>query len=252
MPQPLSVELLEAENRCSDCLVMELAGDLVQPERRGIFRRLSNLAATEQIDLHLTIQFNEQWEVLPLGRIKFGLKGGELRLKLRNGEIPLAAPESGAPLEVSVSKERQEQGSSENQSGVEASLSEGKTGVKATLGAKEVMGTVDKFQFVSGQVTTKGSATEPAWFFEVETGEPVLKGLLKQAKLGTLSVTAKPCRIEATFEISIRDVFVTEAEGLWSPNISRIKRVTIDRLLASWLLKSKLVPHVSRVVLSYG
>jgi hypothetical protein len=46
---------------------------------------------TRQIDLHLTINFDEQWESLKEGRIRFGLKGGELRLKLKNSEIPYDA-----------------------------------------------------------------------------------------------------------------------------------------------------------------
>lgn len=65
-PQP------EPENRCPDCLWMELEEVPV---------------ASGQHDLYLTIHFNEQWEPLLNGRVKFGLKGGELKLKLENGEI---------------------------------------------------------------------------------------------------------------------------------------------------------------------
>ncbi|QSJ18245.1 hypothetical protein JYQ62_05345 [Nostoc sp. UHCC 0702] len=62
----------QPENRYPDCLYMELEAIEVQ---------------SGQIELPVTIRFNEQWEPLLNGRVKFGLKGGELKLKLENGEI---------------------------------------------------------------------------------------------------------------------------------------------------------------------
>lgn len=115
------------------------------------------------------------------------------------------------------------------------------------------------FQFTAYQVTTKGSEENPAWVFEVETGEPDLKGLLKpdlkgllkNASLGTLNVTAKPCRVEATFEVSKRDVYLSDAEGLWPQNISRNKKAVLERMIALRLLESKLKPYLSQAQLQY-
>jgi hypothetical protein len=59
---------------------------------------------THQIDLHITIIFNEQWESLKDGRIKFGLKGGELRLKLENGEIPYEYRKLSGSFKLSIPK----------------------------------------------------------------------------------------------------------------------------------------------------
>jgi len=249
-PQP------QPENKCPDCLYMELEGILLQPEPQGrgiskLFQPKQKSSEPDQIDLHLTINFNEQWEPLRGGRVKFGLKGGELRLKLENSKIPYESRELAGKLELSVQKERQQQEASEKQSGIEASLVESKPGVKANVGSKETAGTTDKFQFTDCQITTKGSEENPAWVFEVETGEPVLKGLLKNEKLGTLDVKTKPCRVEATFEVSKRDVHLTDGEGLYPPDISRNKRAIIERTIALHLLKSKLEPYLSRVVLQY-
>ncbi|MBK1987800.1 hypothetical protein A0J48_009660 [Sphaerospermopsis aphanizomenoides BCCUSP55] len=66
-PQP------QHENRYPDCLYMELQAIPVNPD---------------QIDLPVTMHFNEQWEPLLNGRVKFGVKGGQLKLKLKNCKIP--------------------------------------------------------------------------------------------------------------------------------------------------------------------
>jgi hypothetical protein len=91
----------------------------------------------------------------------------------------------------------------------------------------------------------------PVWIFEEEMGEPVLKGGLNQVKLGTLNILTLPCRVEATFEVSKRDVCLTDAEGLWSPDISRNKRAVLDRLIIQRLLEPKLKPYLSRAELHY-
>ena len=81
-PQP------EPENKYPNCLYMELAGTFVQPNNPAHLAFWTTSIQKQPIDLYLTIHFNEQWVSLDQGRVKFGLKGGELRLKLSNGEIP--------------------------------------------------------------------------------------------------------------------------------------------------------------------
>jgi hypothetical protein len=63
---------------------MKLVGKTVK-SRQWLLQQQSVL---EAIELNLTLSFNEQWEQLPAGRIKFGIKAGELRLTLKNGTIP--------------------------------------------------------------------------------------------------------------------------------------------------------------------
>jgi hypothetical protein len=48
-------------------------------------------AQTQQLDIHLSLNFNEHWEPLLGGRVKFGLQGGTLKLYLENCEIPVAS-----------------------------------------------------------------------------------------------------------------------------------------------------------------
>lgn len=88
--------------------------------------------------------------------------------------------------------------------------------------------------------------------FAVKQREPVLKGLLNQAKLGTLKVTGKSCRLEAMFQVSPRDLSLTDAEGLWRHDISPNKLAVIERKLIVFLWSAKLKPYLSQAQLCYN
>ena len=223
----------------------------MQPEKQEISKRHPQSAATEQINLYLTLQFKEQRELLLGGRFKFGLKGGKLSLKLENCELSLESRHLGGLIKLLVPQERQAQQGSDNQSRVKASLPENKPTVKGNLATQKTAERTDKFQFIVCQVTTNNSEENPAWVFEVETDEAVLKGILNKAKLGTLNVTAKPFRVEATFEVSPQDVYMTDAEGLWPKNISKKRKAVIERAIIRHLIERKLKPYLSRQELRY-
>jgi hypothetical protein len=243
----LTMLQLKLENRCPDCLYIKLTGT-------------PKPSISNRIELHLTINFNEQWQNIIGGRVKLGLKGGELRLNLRNCTMPYESRELTGSLANAIEKTRQEQAANKTHLGIEAKLSNlavvptltAKTGIKASASTETSQEITDEFEFTTCQITTKGSEENPAWAFAVGTGEPVLKGLLKNAMLGTLNVEVKPCLVKATFEVSRRDVYVTDAEGLWSPDISRNKRAVLERAIALLLLQSKFQPYLSQVELSYG
>ncbi|WP_287254805.1 tetratricopeptide repeat protein [Moorena sp. SIO4E2] len=234
--------LLIEENKFPDCVTMDLK---VKPVSTGIFSSRKR----KQLKLYLTIQFNEQWVQMPLGRVRFGLKGGELRLRLKNGKIPLEARNLSGSFDPDVEKERRQQESQENHSKVEASWDKNPPGVKANHGHKNTGGTTDGFQFIDPEITTTGPEETPAWVFEVKTGQPVFKGLLNEVELGTIDVMAKPCYIEATFEVFKPDVYLTGSEGLWSPEISSKQREVLDRKIALLILEHQLKPYLSKVVL---
>ncbi len=250
-PQP------EPENKCPDCLYMQLEGIPVQPDSQDHLEFWQS-TQTPKINLHLTISFNEQWESLRKGRVKFGLKGGELRLKLENSEIPYEFRELTGSLELSIQTERQELKASKEQKGrevrrdtVNSSLNGSKTPAQPQADTKQKSRNTEQFQVTVCHVATKVSEENPAWVFEEEVGGLVLKGYLKKAKLATLNVIALPCRVEATFEVSKRDVCLTDAEGLWPPDLSRNKRAVLDRLIVQRLLEPKFKPYLSRAELRY-
>lgn len=239
---PFPASQPQAQNKCPDCVYVKLTGRF-------------KLSPATQIELYLTINFNEQWENIIGGRVKFGLKGGELRLKLKNGTIPYESRELTGSLELSLQKKRVEQEGNKAQTEIEAVFSDvvatPAAGVKTKMKTEQTQGKTDEIHFFVCQVTTKGDEEKPAWAFAVETGQLVLKGLLKQALLGTVNVKAKPCWIEATLEVSKRDIYITDAEGLWPPDISRNKRAVLERLIAWRLLESRFQPYLSRVELRY-
>lgn len=206
-------------------------------------------STTTQINLHLTIQFNEQQEQLLEGRIKFGLKGGKLSVKLKNGKISLSSKHLSGSYKLAIQQERQQE-KSENQS-VDTSLSEGKLEGKTNPTPKNTTGRTDNIQFTTCQVTIKGSEEIPVWVIGVESTESVLKGLLKNALLATINVKAKPCYVEAIFHVLPQDVCLSEAEGIWPQNISKKRRLIIERAIVRHFFKRKLMPYLSRQQLRY-
>lgn len=191
MQEPLStMPLLESQNKYPDCLSMKLEAIPVH----------SGSTDTHELDLYLTLEFNEQWESLLGGRIKFGFKSGELKLKLEGGEFSLVSGEFSAAF---------------------------------------------------CQVTKKDLTENPVWVFEPKPGETFLKGLLNQAKLGTLKLSDKPCRFEANFEVLPQHVSVRAAENLWRHDISPNKLAVIERKLVVLLTSAKLQPYPSQAQLCY-
>lgn len=235
MQQPLLTQSQPhpLENRCPICLSMKLEGTAVEPD---------------QIDLYLTINFNEQCEHLTNGNVRFGLKGGKLKLRLENGKIPYELRELTSSVELFIQEQRQESEASKTQGRVAASASEGQAGTKVRIATEQSESRIARFS--TCQVTTKGSPQYPAWIFAVEN-EPILKGSLNNMKLATLKVIALPCFVEATFEVSLRDVYITETDRLWSQSINKNQLAVLKRGIASFLLKQKLQPYLSQVELRY-
>lgn len=251
MPQP------EPDNKFPDCLSMKLEGI---PIHRDIPDYLEFLptSRTQQIELYLTLNFNEQWESLRQGRIKFGLKGGELRLRLEGGQIPYEFRELSGSVELALPSPMPDPDENQPPTGIEdlisatnSVLEETQTDIQAQAGTGEPLPSGEQVQVSVCHVTKKVSEENPAWVFEEERGQPILKGWLNGVKLATLKAIAFPCRVEATFEVSKRDVCLTDAEGLWPPDISRNKRAVLDRLIIQRVLEPKFKPYLSRAQLHY-
>lgn len=208
MQQPFTVALLpKAENKCLGYLFMKLEGIPVQPEKSAILALKPTSPPKEQINLYLTLKFDEQRELLLGSRLKFGLKGGELHIRLKNGKMPLAS--------------------------------------------REFEASTDPFPLAGCQMTTKGSEENPSWVFAVEKSADVLSGLVKNVKLGTLDVTAKPCYVEVSFDVLPHHIHLTETVGLWSPTISKKRRAVLERGIARHFFERKLKPYLSQQVLRY-
>jgi len=252
MPSPISpLSQPEPENNCADCLYMTLAGIPVQPVEHPDYLEFLQPFPTPQIDLYLTLKFSQQWESLPQGRIQFGLKGGALRLRIEGGEIPyesriMGSMELGVPT---VETDSPANRPIRDRTSPEFDLPTLDLQGNGVTGQPSLNGEPNHYSIC--HITTKVTEENPAWIFEEERGQPVLNGWLNQVKLGTLSVSALPCRVDATFEVSRRDICLTHVDRLWSPEISRNKRAVLDRLIIQQLLERKFKPYLSRVELHY-
>lgn len=174
------MHLLESQNLYPDCLLMQL-----------------NLKPTEsdKFDLELNLSFNEQWQSLLNGRLKFGLKGGQFSLNLNNAKIYTETPEFGQVFNIILL---------ENHNNL-------------------------------------------SWRLALKTSHSVFKGNLEAIKLGSISPEASPVNLTAIFTVSVADISLTDAEGLWKHDISPNKHAILERKLAQFLWKTKFNPYVSRV-----
>ena len=168
----------------------------------------------EQIDLSLCIDFHEQWQPINTGRVKFGFKGGKLNIQLANGEM---LPIASQPSDV------------------------------VQLSPKDSSAS----QSIECQVLTQGTAQSPAWMWQGKTGISVLQGSLKQAELGTVQVTGKPCCIDAVFTVSPADIYLTSAQGFWPHSITPNQLAVLERKLVLFLLEFHFQPYLSRVLWQY-
>ena len=212
----------------------------------------------EEIDIVLTINFNEQWQEIRGGRVKFGISSGELRLNLTHGVMPYELRGLSGDLPLNISKERQSQGSTLEKRGNQGNVGgylRGKAEVPTigfSMAQETTVGQSEKFNITDWQVSTKGDLTTPSWVFEVRTGSPVLKGLLSKEKLGTMELSGVQWKVEAMFVVpTLKNIQITEAEGPWLRNAPIEKRKAFELGLAKLLLKHRLTPFLSRLELSY-
>jgi hypothetical protein len=222
---------LESHNKYPDCLWMQLEA-IPLP---------SVAAETQQLDIHLSLNFNEHWEPLLGGRVKFGLKGGMLKLNLENCEIPVASRQLVGSFKLSLIEEKPQ-----IQTSAEVLFPENQAVVIKSANAETIKETDCTFCHIS----TIGDDTTPAWIFALERGKPVLKGLLKSANLGRFS--AKSLRIAAVFEVAKEDIYLTDAEGLWPHDITPNQHSILERILTIYLQANKLQPALCWALLSYN
>ena len=247
-----AIAVTEHENRCPECLHLEISGEVVTTKGRFPNR---NKSEPDVIELFVMINFNEQWVDFSFGRVKFGLSGGELRLKLENGKMPYKSRSEALKklLEKEVSVERQLGGEQERKSQVEGSLPVdlSKANLKGVGEERQKDSRSDKFQLKMAQISHKGADDQPVWVFENKTGEPVLIGELADS-LGRMLIKGIPWEVEATFTPEMRQVVITGLENLFKDDIFGRKLKAFELGFAKLFLKHKKTqPYLTRQVLRY-
>ena len=224
---------LRPENRFPRCLRMELDLSLIQ--QKGIIERIRQ-TKLEQIYLILNIHFGEHQEEIHYGsgNVTFGIKRGELRIKLINGEVPLKNIKLKDEFPTVIETEIQKELERERQSGVKVVFKN----PDITAGSKITKKEVEKIKNKEYQVRTGGGKVdEPIWVFEAKTDKAILEGLIQDTKLTTIDVKSKPCHLIATFIVkNTQDICITNGELLWSKNIIKKRSKIIERGLARLFL----------------
>ncbi|MFM8299458.1 MAG: hypothetical protein ACKN9A_13965 [Microcystis aeruginosa] len=176
-----AIAVTEHDNKCPECLHLEISGEPVASESKGVFSRFKK-SEPEAFSLSVLLNFNEQWLVFSFGRVKFGLRGGELRLKLENGQMPSELRNEALKkiLARELQIERQLGGEKESKSQLEGSVTSdlSKASFKGVREQRQKESRGDKFQLKIAQISHKGANNQPVWVFENRTGEPVLLGEL--------------------------------------------------------------------------
>ncbi|MFM6064007.1 MAG: hypothetical protein ACKPAE_16755 [Microcystis panniformis] len=251
--QSRAIAVTEHDNKCPECLHLEISGELVTSESKGVVS-LFKKSEPEAFSLSVRIIFNQQWLDFSFGRVKFGLRGGELRLKLENGKMPSDLRNEALKkiLARELQIERQLGGEKESKSQVEGSVTPdlSKASLKGVREQRQKESQGDKFQLKIAQISHKGANDQPVWVFENRTGELVLLGELADS-LGKMLVVGVPWSIEATFTHEMRQVVITGLEDLFKDDISGHKLNVFELALAKLFLKHKTQPYLSRQVLRY-
>lgn len=207
---------LDSHNKYPDCLWMQLEAIPVS----------SAATATKHLDLYVSLNFNEHWQPLLDGRVKFGLQSGTLKLNLANTEIPLKTSQLVGDFQLLPIEE-----APEHQRGDGPSDGENTEETDCTFCHVFIM----------------GDETKPVWKFEVRRGKPLLKGLLKTVKIGELLATN--FQVEAVFEVAKEDIYITDAEGLWPHDITPNQHSVLERILTLYLATNTIQPAMSWALL---
>ncbi len=251
--QSRAIAVTEHDNKCPECLHLEISGEPVAPESKGLCSLLKK-SEPEAFSLSVRIIFNQQWLDFRFGRVKFGLRGGELRLKLENGQMPSELRNEALKkiLARELEIERQLGGEQENKSQLEGTVTPdlSKASLKGVREKRQKESQGDKFQLKIAQISHKGANNQPVWVFENRTGEPVLIGELADS-LGKMLIAGVPWSVEATFTHEMRQVVITGLENLFKDDISGHKLNVFELAVAKLFLKHKTQPYLSRQVLRY-
>jgi hypothetical protein len=248
-----AIAVTEHDNKCPECLHLEISGEPVASESKGVFPRFKK-SEPEAFSLSVRINFNEQWLDFRFGRVKFGLRGGELRLKLENGQMPSELRNEALKkiLARELEIERQLGGEQESKFQLEGTVTPdlSKASLKGVREQRRKESQGDKFQLKIAQISHKGANNQPVWVFENRTGEPVLIGELADS-LGKMLIAGVPWSVEATFTHEMRQVVITGLENLFKDDISGHKLNVFELAVAKLFLKHKTQPYLSRQVLRY-
>jgi hypothetical protein len=218
-------EPLEPLSPLSDCVLMKLHS---QPQSHG------------EAELYVSIQFSEKEIELPnQRRITFGLRRGELRLKISGGKIPLETRGLITPLQREITIEEQYQSGTGGEIGISKD-----PGLKLT-GSQSM---TDKVQYKLYSVHSKGTEKEPVWVFE-ELLQDCLRATLQQERLGKVAIENSPCKVVATFGVLHQtDICFPEIDELLPGGVFRALKRAKQRHICMEFFKRCILPKLQQSI----
>jgi len=221
---------------------------LQQPKNRFpnlVFLKLNGTSSIRsnirQIAMTMTLRFGEQCLVTPIGKVRFGLKRGELKLKLIDGTMALEEMGLTTPFTIEIGVEEQKEQGGETEINIATSV-----GIKARSINKAGTKTTHK----TYQCHTGGTEEDPIWVFHAETeNPPILLGQLTEESLGTVKPTKIPCRMKATFEVPRQSaLYLIGSDGiLWAKDLERNKTALLAIFFFKKFIQPKLKPYLSQI-----
>jgi len=189
----------------------------------------------------MTLRFVEQCLVTPIGKVRFGLKRGELKLKLIDGTMALEEMGLTTPFTIEIGVEEQKEQGGETEINIATS-----GGIKARSINKAGTKTTHK----TYQCHTGGTEEDPVWVFHAETeNPPILLGQLTEESLGTVKPTKIPCQMKATFEVPRQSaLYLIGSDGiLWAKDLERNKTAPLAIFFFKKFIQPKLKPYLSQI-----
>jgi hypothetical protein len=223
--QQLQSNLPEPLNQFPDCVSMKLHSS---PQ---------TASQTRESELQLTIRFGEQAISLPdkKGVVTFGLRRGELKLKISQGRIPLEKMGLTTPFQTKISIEKQRQ---------EGRAREANITKDSGLKFSDSSSTTDKIQDTLSQVRSRGTETNPVWVFE-EQIQDCLSGSLVQERLGTVTIEGNDCVVMATFEVTHQvDICFIEMDELLPQGVFKTLSRHKQRLIYREFFTRSILPQL--------
>ena len=177
------------------------------------------------------------------------MRKGRLRVELDKGKVPLRNIKLDkvfqTEVEVKVQRGEEEEGQVGGQTGLRGGVS---------VGRRQTSSEGQEFNYKEHQVRTEGGEADPCWVFEAKYQE-FLEGLLREAELARVDLLAKPCRVNAVFEVGrIEDICLKDGQVLGIKSITKKKLTIVERWIAKHWIKKALndKPYLSRVELAHG
>jgi hypothetical protein len=255
----------EIKNHFPRCVAMKLHFEIEFSWTEKFVNSFLQNKIVPDIDLLLTIDFGSEQEILipagvrlglPEGKVKFGIKRGELELRLENCYLEQDSVVLKSEFKLFDPCEKTIENSNKFSADLQPNEKKTISGkASAEIGSKQIT----KFDQLFWKINKVGDKCNPLWVFEISHDENYLKGNLTRQALGTLTQTTKsdeenlcPSLI-ATFSARSEDAFLSWGQVAFTPNITRNKLAAIERAIALRYIKYVLQESpLSEIRWNYG